>query len=215
MGEFDLDLAQTWGNHVAVGGAPGTMGSLFSNQGTGGRAGGSFGGGPVAAPIPNANVDAAATKALSQATANYQQQFQARYNKLMSLAQQFGAGQQQQNADLLRQQSAQGQNSLVSRGLGNSTVVNAVQQNAQNQAAERNAQAANQVTQMQTQATADIQPQAPNYSMYANLLSQPHTGSYAGLINATNQPFNVFGGSNAGFQPGPAANPGAIMGKKK
>jgi hypothetical protein len=165
------------------------MGSMHTNAAMGGNAmpgggisgGGTYGGG-----------DAGAIKALQASTANYQQQFKARYDKLMGLASQFGAAQQQQNADLLRQQSAQGQNSLVSRGLGNSTVVNAVQQNAQNQAQLRNAQSADEVTKMQMGATQDIQPQAPNYQMYASMLSQPHTGSYAGLLKA--QPkFNLFG----------------------
>lgn len=176
----NANMAQQWGNASAVMPWSAPAAAAPPRPAGGG------------APVVNANQDASAIKALQQSTANYQQQFKARYDKLMGLAGQFGAAQTQQNADLLRQQQAQGQNSLVGRGLGNSTVVNAVQQNAQNQAQLRNAQASDQQTQMQMGVVNDVQPTAPNYQMYSQLLSQPHTGTYAGLLKSNPQ-FNLFG----------------------
>lgn len=184
FGSFGGSLASSWGNGVATTGNGGQplafQGRLSSSYGSGGGGGG--------------GVNPAIANALTGATANYQQQFKARYDKMLGLAQQFGASQNMANQNLLRQQMAQGQNGLATRGLGNSTVVNAVQQNAQDQAAQRGAQIGEEGANMQLGVMKDIQPTAPNYALYAQLLSQPGASgaSLAGLNQ--NKKFNLFGG---------------------
>jgi hypothetical protein len=179
-------LAQTWGGGgVATTGNGGEpmafQGRLSSTYGQGGGGGGG-------------GVNPAIANALTGATANYQQQFKARYDKMLGLAQQFGASQNTANQNMLRQQMAQGQAGLTTRGLGNSTVVNAVDQNAQDQAQQRSNQIAETGANMQLGVMNDVQPTAPNYAMYAQLLSQPgaSSASLAGLNQ--NKKFNLFGG---------------------
>jgi hypothetical protein len=101
---------------------------------------------------------------------------QARFDKMMGLAKQFGAAQTTQSNNLYRQQLGQGNASLISRGLFNSSAQNAMQTNAQTAAFQRGQQIQGDKANLQMGVLNNVQEQGPDLSMYANLFSAPRTG---------------------------------------
>jgi hypothetical protein len=199
-------LAETWGKRVATTNAQGQ--SLFNRTTIGGgRSGGGVPGGQTAGPMSPQNVGAEKklAKSLQDQTGNYQQQMKARFEKLMGLATQFGASQQQQSADMLKQQMAAGQQDLVSRGLGNSTIVNSVNQSAQDLNQRRLADIGERSANLQMGVVQDTVPQAPDMGMYSQLFSQARTGGNP-LIPSLPM-FDLYGGQAAAPAPAPTPKP--------
>jgi hypothetical protein len=98
---------------------------------------------------------------------------EARYQKLMELAQQFGVTQQRQNQQLTQQQLAGGTQGLISRGLGNSTVLDTMQQGILRQGQDRGMDIGQRVAELQMGPVERRQDVGPNLGMYANLLATP------------------------------------------
>jgi hypothetical protein len=193
------DLESTWGNAVATLGPGGQRygsdlpawrgGTLGAGRvGVGGVAG--VAGAPAAGSTPAG--DPKLAQNLQGAQQNYLKQTKERYEKMMQLAQQFGQSQLMNNQVQLRQQQAAGQQSLVNRGLGNSTVVDAVNQNAQDQSLRRQADIGERQAQLQLNVLGDTTIAPPDLAMYAQLFSAPRTGG-APLIPSLNN-FDLFSG---------------------
>lgn len=98
---------------------------------------------------------------------------EARYQKLLGLSEQFGMTQRRKNNELTQRELASGQSSLISRGLGNSTVVDSVRQGILRQGQDRKMDINQRVAEIQMGPIERRTDQQPNLGMYASLLSQP------------------------------------------
>lgn len=98
---------------------------------------------------------------------------EARYQKLLGLSEQFGMTQRRNNNELTQRELASGQSSLISRGLGNSTVVDSVRQGILRQGQDRKMDINQKVAEIQMGPIERRTDQQPNLGMYASLLGQP------------------------------------------
>jgi hypothetical protein len=110
-------LRDTWGGGGVVVNRPTGGGGI--SYGFRGGAAGMGGNGSTAGDGDLAGMLQKSFEAANQAN-------QLRYEKMIGLAQQFGMAQTAEANRMHQQNLAQGQQSLISRGLGNSTVVNSV-----------------------------------------------------------------------------------------
>ncbi|WP_428936920.1 hypothetical protein [Fontivita pretiosa] len=106
----------------------------------------------------------------NQQTANEQEK--ARFEKMMGLAEQFGAGQTMRNEQLRRQELAAGTSDLINRGLYNSSGALAVRENANNAFAQRSADIADRQIGMQLGILGDVQTRGPDMGLIAQLFGQ-------------------------------------------
>lgn len=171
---------------------PGGLGFMQRQQ-SGGVAGG---GGPGGAN-PN---DAALMKSFQDASTQANAQEKARFDKMMGLAQQFGATQLAQNKQLHTNELAAGESSLMNRGLANSSATLANQTTANNSLQRRNTAVGEQQAQMELGVLGQVQVQRPDTGLMAQLFSQPRTGGGAmPIIPPATVPdlFGLYGGSGA------------------
>lgn len=98
---------------------------------------------------------------------------EARYQQLLALANQFGTTATQQNTDLTNNQLGSTQQSLISRGLGNTTIQDSMLAGVRR----RGQQAQNAINEQTARQKADIiqnrTDKAPDMGLYASLLSRP------------------------------------------
>jgi len=157
-------LADTWGSGGGLAttyGATGSMPTTYAGaRAPGARPGGaSMGGGPSLAG------------SLQEAWKKAQQANQERFQKMLDLASQFGASQTAQAQDMHRQSLAGMNNSLVSRGLGNSTVRQGVQMTADKNLGQRLDQINEQKTNLTMGVYQQHQDLYPDLQMYLNAFS--------------------------------------------
>lgn len=165
-----LPQMSSWGGHGFANTFGTSTAGRGSTEGGGGGGEGGGGGGPGGGDT-RGMFDLGQQFKASQDAANAANE--ARYQKLLGLAQQFGAAQRARNAQLVTQQQGQAQQSLMSRGLGNSTVVDSVRTQIGDQGAMRDLaidEAANQQMMGVIERRTD---QQPNLGMMAGLATQP------------------------------------------
>jgi hypothetical protein len=177
-------------NKFGYGGAPGTPGAPA--------------GGGGANPGQLANV----AKFMQQQQQQNLADNQARLDKIMGLAGQFGQTALQQNADQTRRAGGQVTSSLVGRGLGNTTVLDTMQQGVQRQGQQQANAIGEQVAGMQAGILERVQQPGPDLGLYANLLMQP------GALNGKNNVLTALtGGGGAAQKPaGPALPTAGVPG---
>ncbi len=112
------------------------------------------------------------------------QQEKARFDKMMALAAQFGAGQQRRNQTLYGQEMGAGNQDLINRGLFNSSAATALRTTADNNLAQRNADVADQQTKMQLGVLGDVQTQRTDPGLIAQLFSQPRSAGNTSALSA-------------------------------
>lgn len=98
---------------------------------------------------------------------------EARYQKLLELADQFGATQQRQTNELYDQRQAQNLQNLIGAGLGNSTVLSSNAIGIDNARANALADINQQVAQQKAGIIERRTDEYPNLSMFASLLQNP------------------------------------------
>lgn len=99
-------------------------------------------------------------------------------NQMMGIANNYGQGQIAASNQLGAQQEAQSGQNMQSRGLGNSTVMQGMDNSIQGQTQIRNAGINDQMAQLQLGVLGQNTIQQPNLSAYAQLASQP--GAFSG-----------------------------------
>jgi hypothetical protein len=158
----------------AGGGGAGAMGAA-----------GTLTGGTGAAAGTDASLIGAYAK--NAQAANLQEK--ARFDKLMGLAKQFGASLMNRNQQMYGQEVAQGNQSLVNRGLYNSSAATAMQTTANDSLSRRNAEVADQQTNLQMGVLNNVQVQRPDSGLMAQLFSQPRSpGATAAGVAAMQVP---------------------------
>lgn len=154
--------------NAKMGPSPSRVVSILPNQQGWQQMGMMGGGGGGGAGI---NLQSIADKLTGQfAQAN--QANEARYNKLLGLAQQYGQTQRRQNQQLTQQQQASAQQSLTNRGLGNSTIVDSVQQGVARAGQDRQMDIDQRVAEQQSGIIERRTDQGPDLSMYLQLLTR-------------------------------------------
>lgn len=156
------------------------------NGNVGGAAGGAVIGQPGAA-APGQPDYAAIIKLLQGQTDAANQANEGRYNQLLGNAANFGKTALQQNQASTQQQLAAGQQSLVNRGLGNSTVVDTTRRGILSDSNARTNAIQENVAGMKNNIIEARTDQAPDLSLYASLLSRPGGAQMANALLAGTQ----------------------------
>ncbi|HWP41179.1 MAG TPA: hypothetical protein VNL70_09655 [Tepidisphaeraceae bacterium] len=143
----------------------------------------------------------------NQQIANEQEK--ARFEKMMGLAAQFGAGQTMRNEQLRRQELAAGTSDLINRGLYNSSGALAVRENANNAYAQRSADIADRQIGLQLGILGDVQTRGPDMGLIAQLFGQKRADVALPLLQQS--PITLFPTSSSGA----AGSTQVIAGGKK
>ena len=161
----------------------GYVSSITSNDGGGGGLSPAYGAGSAAGP--NGGLTPAALKNLSTYITGMQDKSrsenQARLDQMMKLAGTYGQSANTRNDELTRNAQQAAQQNLTTRGLGNTTVVNNVQQNVARQGQEQQRAILEQQSRLQMGVLDGVSTPYPDMGLYASLLGQG--GASAGLLS--------------------------------
>lgn len=145
--------------------------------------------GGTAAAQPKAEDYSAIVAMLAQQTQAANQANEARYSQLLQNTDQFGQSAMQASQRQLTGELANNQQSLVNRGLANSTIVDTTRRGIQGDANARNTAVLGQVAQAKNNIIEARTDQAPDLSLYASLLGRPGGVDMANaLLKATTKP---------------------------
>lgn len=136
---------------------------------------------PVQAPNANPYSPQVASSYMQGLTNQFNQANaanKAQLNQMMGVANGYGQGQIAASDQLGQQQQAQGQQTMASRGLYNSTVAQGLNNSIQGQTAVRDAGIHDQMAQLQLGVLGQNQIKGPDLGAYAQLASQP--GAFSG-----------------------------------
>lgn len=147
-------------------------------------------GGPAAGSTSSKPVDySAIVRLLADQTQQANAANEARYGQLLSNTDQFGQSAMQASQRQLTGELANNQQSLVNRGLGNSTLVDTTRRGILGDANARNTAVLGQVAQQKNNIIEARTDQAPDLSLYASLLGRPGGVDMANaLLKATAKP---------------------------